>query len=376
MQCNSKMITNIQVLRGLAAFAVLLLHSEYKLFGIVSTQFQGVSIFFVISGFIVAYITEAGTKGFLQRRIIRILPIYWVMTIFAFFWYSLDQFSWISLWLEDWRQAFAQTVNLFSNDAGVARVIKSLFFLPYPDPNSGAYTSFLFVAWTLYIEFLFYVLFAIFSVIGRRFAIVCVSISLIILVIINIATDADGVFVRFYGQEVTVYIVLGFVVYAIWKSTGKLAARIDQKYFVFLAVIVGIFLIFLNCSQLWYPGNLSQNLWLVSTYNVLPAAVVLVALYLHSVGVRCRWRPLLILGDISYVLYLSHTIVLTTLSRYSDAYPFLSYKNNASGLMLALVLCCLFAWLVHIALEKPLIRLGKRLYEVRRSFPPILKSTV
>jgi exopolysaccharide production protein ExoZ len=73
------MISNLQFLRAVAAIAVVFYHTRYQLHG-VSTSFQGVALFFVISGFIMTYITREDTKNFYAKRLIRIIPLYWLST--------------------------------------------------------------------------------------------------------------------------------------------------------------------------------------------------------------------------------------------------------------------------------------------------------
>ena len=75
------MIQNIQALRAFAAISVALYHTGYNLFG-VSTDFYGVAVFFVISGFIMCHISmrngsENDPKIFILHRIVRIVPLYW-----------------------------------------------------------------------------------------------------------------------------------------------------------------------------------------------------------------------------------------------------------------------------------------------------------
>ncbi|PWK37719.1 acyltransferase family protein [Cupriavidus plantarum] len=362
---NRGMISNIQVLRGLAALAVVLLHSEYKIFGVVSTQFQGVSIFFVISGFIVAYITRGGMEDFMARRVIRIVPIYWVVTVFAFFWLSLGQFDWVRQSLYEPAQAGRQALNALHNDESVINALRSMFFIPYRDSVSGDYGSFIYTGWTLNIEFFFYVLFAIFGLAGRRIAMIGVTIVFAALAWLHASTQLEGPFVRFYGQQVSLYIVSGFVVYALWDKFGRAASLAPKGLIGGVAAVVGILLVMLNCAQLWYP-SMGASAPMMALYNLLPPLVVLAALFLHSAGIQCKWRPLMILGDISYVLYLCHVLVLTTMSRYATTYPVLDYRAGASGMLTALILCCAVAWLLHVGVERPLLRFGKWLLDLRR----------
>jgi exopolysaccharide production protein ExoZ len=79
----------IQCLRAVAALMVVLNHSvevmnvhSHLQWAFVYGNY-GVDVFFVISGFIMLFSTpETMTAmGFLARRLIRIIPLYWTMTI-------------------------------------------------------------------------------------------------------------------------------------------------------------------------------------------------------------------------------------------------------------------------------------------------------
>ena len=70
----------MQLLRGIAALGVVFYHTDFRLAGGYHTDFFGVTTFFIISGFIMCYITHADAAHFLERRIIRIVPLYWLLT--------------------------------------------------------------------------------------------------------------------------------------------------------------------------------------------------------------------------------------------------------------------------------------------------------
>jgi exopolysaccharide production protein ExoZ len=88
------MLVYVQVLRFLAAFAVVAFHAwgvapqGYKLPDgiasvVVSCGGRGVDLFFVISGFIIYYATHRSSLtagGFLRRRVERIVPLYFFVT--------------------------------------------------------------------------------------------------------------------------------------------------------------------------------------------------------------------------------------------------------------------------------------------------------
>ena len=74
---------NIQILRGLAALAVAHYHTGALIFG-VHTDFSGVCVFFVISGFIMNHINRTDADQFRVKRLIRIVPLYWFASAFYF----------------------------------------------------------------------------------------------------------------------------------------------------------------------------------------------------------------------------------------------------------------------------------------------------
>src|SRR5262249_55839896 len=106
----------------------------------------GVDIFFVISGFVMA--VTAGRANypagvFLQRRIIRIVPLYWAATFFT-------------------AGLLLIAPGLFrDNVVTLKHFLLSLFFIPHVSPDSAHDLSPLIkIGWTLNFEMFFYVVFA------------------------------------------------------------------------------------------------------------------------------------------------------------------------------------------------------------------------
>ncbi|QBF26860.1 acyltransferase [Pseudomonas tructae] len=165
-------INNIQALRFFAAFSVVFAHlliNRYAGSGIPTDLFAigafGVDVFFIISGFIMAFVSK-GMKGsapqksieFLVRRLFRVIPLYWRFTIVAYIlafmsiscppnltscpWYLSDQYN------------FAKT--------SFDWLLQSLTFTHW---NRGPIYS---IGWTLIYEFWFYVLFSVCLLVGAR----------------------------------------------------------------------------------------------------------------------------------------------------------------------------------------------------------------
>ena len=128
-------------------------------------------VFFVISGFLMMYSTENGLHKYWKKKLVRIIPFYWIMTIFT-----------------------ATVVYLFpdlfnSYEVSWSYLLKSLLFIPYE--HNVIYQPVLGLGYTLNYEMLFYVLFylpaRVSEKIGRKGArgMIC-STGIILLVVLNI----------------------------------------------------------------------------------------------------------------------------------------------------------------------------------------------
>ncbi|AXE65224.1 hypothetical protein BBF93_14105 [Hyphomonas sp. CACIAM 19H1] len=156
---------SIQLLRGIAALLVVFYHAvglqlltigpekadNAMLGGVFASGFAGVDLFFVISGFIMVWVTRRGEPGlpgvgeFLFARITRIYPLWWAAAALAATYY-------IFLHVPEaddpaWRTAV-------QNGEGVGFLMKSFLLIPQPD------LPVLSLGWTLMHEMYFYAVFA------------------------------------------------------------------------------------------------------------------------------------------------------------------------------------------------------------------------
>ncbi|HEY1744061.1 MAG TPA: acyltransferase [Granulicella sp.] len=133
---------------------------------------QGVSVFFIISGFIMTYTADSAEDQtaprlrairFAVRRIIRVVPLYWLLTAVV----AVPMFL-IGLY---------HPVGIT-----VARLMKSFLFIPYLDAG-GNMTPVLPIGWTLNYEMAFYALFAAILLLPHRvrtFVLLGVLVSVVI----------------------------------------------------------------------------------------------------------------------------------------------------------------------------------------------------
>lgn len=97
----------------------------------IGTGWVGVHIFFVISGFVIAYTANgASPLGFVNRRIARLAPTVWICATLSIPFLMIDGVQLQSI---------------------ISKYFASLFFLPYLDKVASSY-------WTLSVEIVFYAL--------------------------------------------------------------------------------------------------------------------------------------------------------------------------------------------------------------------------
>ena len=157
------MLVSLQALRALAAWLVVFHHFMQVFFDfradslggrLLSTRGQvGVDIFFVLSGFVIQ-LSCAGRQvpglTFLAQRLARIAPAYWLYTaITALILY-----------------AFGNLMPVYG--VALPQLLLSLLFLPSQNPGGFGFYPILPVGWTLNVEMLFYLLFALSFAVGER----------------------------------------------------------------------------------------------------------------------------------------------------------------------------------------------------------------
>lgn len=177
------LLNNIQCLRAIAAYMVVVYHARLltPIGDQVSFEFgnAGVDIFFFISGFIINHVgarTDVGAPArFLLKRAIRIVPLYWLLTVLV--------------------GVAGQVAPSLAGAGGrpdVTRIAQSLFFVPYYD-DTGEMHPVLFMGWTLNFEVFFYLLFAAALLIRHEMTrLIVLSATLVALVAAGVLLDPRG----------------------------------------------------------------------------------------------------------------------------------------------------------------------------------------
>jgi exopolysaccharide production protein ExoZ len=253
----------------------------------------GVTLFFIISGFIMVS-TTGGLRfdglSFLKRRLMRIVPLYYLATFTAVVGVLIMP------------NAFKDT--LFD----VKHIVFSLLFLPMYDPGgSGLIDPFLRLGWTLNYEMFFYVSFALLcwlDAVQRAALLTIVFVSLVVIGQLNSVhhTFHDAILV-FYTRVDTIGFLCG-----VWMA---LWARHDLRRFDLRGVfaLVAVAAVILGVIALNYVA-LRENVWTQIAIDLACTAIV-AALALNTQTYRgLVHRVLMLLGDGSYSMYLFHMFAI------------------------------------------------------------------
>jgi exopolysaccharide production protein ExoZ len=264
-------VQSIQVLRALAVMAVVSAHVFATGRGT-----SGVDLFFVISGFIIARVSsDRPATSFVKARLWRILPVYWLA--------ALPYVAWPILYgTPDWAKT-AATISLWPVWGGA-----------YQQPLLP-------VAWSLYFEMLFYAAVALWLT-GRRWAIGAGAL------IVAAALIVPGPATAFLLSPIIIEFLAGFAL-----------ARLRRFRFALPALIVGLVLLF-TPERSFEGGTMldGSTAWLrLVMYGVPASLIVYGALGLERWFAEAWAKPLVLIGDASYSIYLTHLMAVRGLADWS-----------------------------------------------------------
>lgn len=329
---------SIQALRAIAAILVTIFHAGLRV-DPTETIFRvgnaGVDIFFVISGFVMWTVTSArpATPGrFLQHRIIRLVPMYWLATGAMVVGAALVP------------KAFPRAVY------SVAHVLLSLAFVPHVAADGGL-EPVLGQGWTLNFEMFFYLLFAAALMLPARRRLLALALVLLVLPVLRVvggerlgehpwAALLSPLLVEFLAGISLAWLVRrGVRAKAVW---------------CWAAMALGAALLALlptppasdDLLRLWHFGGPALLIVGGAVGAELAGALA---------GALAVGRGAMLLGAASYSIYLSHTFVISALGKiWPASLPGAAFMAVATGLAM------LVGVLVYAGVEQPLLRVMRR----------------
>ncbi|MBA2943269.1 acyltransferase [Paenibacillus sp. CGMCC 1.16610] len=338
---NNQKIT-LQASRGAAAFFVLLFHTsamsfkyyQYDLLGISSIgRSGGVDFFFLLTGFLLfrTYGHKIGTQmpvlPYLTKRLIRIYPFYWLITLVVLpVYFFVPSFG-------------------YGFETDKDTIIKSFLLLPQ------AHGPILPVAWSLSYFVLFYLAFSLLLSVGKKPAVIFASIWIALtlchfLRVPLISADIDRHFyLNFLFSDVNLEFMAGCLL-------AKWAEQHRSKHYKWLIAIgmFGFLLIWINNKYQFAPFH-SYLLY------VIPAIFVLLGA--SSVPERIqlpRWvLSLSKLGDASYTILLTHLIFISILMKLSVATHLVDYLGPLLTNVIIVICVVPLCQMAYRLAEKPLV---------------------
>jgi exopolysaccharide production protein ExoZ len=336
-------LEGIQILRAIAALIVVLHHSLEESMAAVApfkspdwlTTFgaSGVDIFFVISGFIMFYVSfptdqdAASPISFLVKRVTRIYPFYWFC---------------VALVLGLWSIGLFHSLQL---DTDV--LVRSIFLFPSEHLIIN-------VSWTLVYEMYFYLIFAA-TLTFRRPLISLFGTSGAILILYTIGHFAPDASVRvFLSNAIAVEFCFGLILaylFQQWPGLCSAARLLSIPGFALLFIAP---LVVPHADTNGLPGAARVLAW------GIPAFLIVLSFLSLKPSRTPLQHVIVLLGDASYAIYLTHPLVMITYARLLKGG--LANLPQLPVIPLVVLLSASLGLLIHFFVERRLIEALRGLF--------------
>ncbi len=304
----------------------------------------GVDLFFIISGFVMCHVSAGkliSPVEFLRARLVRILPLYWLLTCVAL-------------------GVFVAKPDMVNSSGGVTTVLHSFTLLPVGQKlliQNG---------WTLSYEFWFYLIFALGLMLQGAKRFILVGLAILGLVGIGAWFKPYDPLLSFATAPLLLEFLMGCMAYGVLKL-GWLGSKGSQ-----LMLAVGLATAFAAND---HPAAISR---------VLMWGLPMLAMFIGCVGLEPwfrRWaghRAAILLkglGDSSYSLYLAHPFAISAVGVILKKF---GLEQQTLLSMAALMGVSLVAgYLCHEWVEKPLLRSLRHWGKpARQSVSPVSSATM
>ena len=310
-------IHSIQYLRGFAAFAVVCFHISEQFSGPFAVGAAGVDLFFVISGFIMWVTTvdrPVDPQRFMWRRIVRIVPLYWIVTVLTAL------------------AIFVKPQFLFGHVLSPANFVGSLLFLPIM--QDGSLHPVVIQGWTLCYEMMFYVIFALALLLGERQRFAALIGVLTVMVALNLLLLRGYPFTSPLMLEFAAGIVVG----RLWVEDIRL------QLVLALSLVVGGFLLLMTTQML------DPEMPRVLRWGIPATLIVAGAVFAERARPFSPMALFTFFGNASYSIYIWHVLVVVVVTGIMLR---LGVPPSWQPALIAFVSIALSAML-YLAIEKPL----------------------
>lgn len=345
---------SLDYLRGLCAFGIMIYHYlswDYGEFGADSFMgrlgIYGVSIFYVLSGLTLYYvyynqfkITKLDILTFFKKRFFRIFPLLWLVNIFSL------------IYLYFFGNYFPSLKVIFLNFTGLFGFV-------------GWWAYIATGAWSIGNELVFYVFFPFFIYFTRNIKWGMVLLSLILFVIylyfafekIQPHLDISEQWKDYVNPLNQVFLFLcGFLLGHFFKNI-----KLNNSFLILLLVLSLVVFVY-------YPASGNEVILVTQIQRIVFTIICLViCLCFYRLSVRIPQvihTPLVLLGEMSYSVYLIHPIVWKFSKEITSK---LKLNQNVWGyfvdyqLFVNIIITFSISYFVYKYFELYFMKLGKRL---------------
>ena len=282
-----------------------------------------VRFFFAVSGFIIMLSTQnpAKKKWFFTRRLIRLVPLYWILTLCTF--------------------AAAQFVpDILGYRPTVDQLVKSMFFIPYSRSalkSDSVLRPLVGLGHTLQIEVLFSLIFMLCMRFSHKFRGLIASAVLVVLLLLGLTFDFANPFMQFYINSNTTSwgaFIVGILCYYLLSLLAKKQTPVKKTPCLIIPALITILL--LSVSQLFYfqlPSAIAFSIQYIAFFFIL------VFIIMYSFW-KLPTLPFFIkLGSASFSYYLIHYFLVSISEKV--------FKINAFSAVniILIVLTLIAAWI-------------------------------
>jgi peptidoglycan/LPS O-acetylase OafA/YrhL len=331
---SDKRLQSLDGVRGLAVLLVFLSHASAREISNISLlNFHGIGIigvylFFVLSGYLLTrnLLSGQGVKEFYIRRFFRIVPLYFVVLLIVFASQLYGYYSPRYLYVED----------------GAAGFFKHMLFIK----GDGVF-------WTIAAEFSFYLMLPFFVWAGAKFGAKWLAVGATtyfvwyLLAIKGTLPPPKFVDIHHQGQFFDVLICGSIAAFATRKIPEGFIA-------VLLAITIGMTLVCVSKSFLWFNQPLYNLRWMSLAYGVVFALSVVSVAQGNRYLLAVFNNPVLrFMGIVGFGWYLLHFQVFQIVNAYIDP-GFMRF-------LVATIAIASCSWLAFVLIESPCMRIGKLL---------------
>lgn len=337
-------IKSIQALRGIAAVLVVVFHSHSMTTGYAEANYidkllhhlgrlgpSGVDVFFVISGFIMVFISydefekSGASRDFLIKRIIRVVPTYWFVTSIM-----------VILLL-----AIPSAFNKLTFDP--LHVLFSYLFIPYNTGTSWGNAPVIHVGWTLIYEMYFYVIFSLLLTQSRKALFPSLLVIFCGPLLVSTITHVN----EFISNPILLEFLAGGLIAHTYKN-HQFGKRLSL-----IILLLGISLLILSITE--YHDLHRTIKW------GIPSALIVCGAIMLERNISFIPSSISKLGDSSYSLYLTQVFSIPVFQRIAISLDLANVVSGGVLLVLATAFSIIIGYVAYILIE---LKLTKNMYKL------------